>query len=150
MFHIPVTDQGELRDEMNHFLANHKVLEIEQTFYQQRNSACWCFCVRYLHEIPDNHTLSANSRQKTDYKQVLNEAEFTIFSRLRECRKTIALNDAVPAYAVFTDEELAGIVKLEEMTPQKMLSINGIGEKKVEKYGKKIVEMYNASNSDKS
>ena len=150
MFHIPVSDQGELLDEMNHFLANHKVLEVEQTFYQQRNNAWWCFCVRYLQKIPENRVQSATSRQKTDYKQVLNETEFVIFSRLRECRKTIALNDAVSAYAVFTDEELAGIVKLAEMTPKEMLSINGIGEKKVEKYGKQIIEMYNASNSDNS
>ncbi len=42
------------------------------------------------------------------------------------------------AYAVFTDEELSNIAKLDEITAPNMLKIKGIGEKKVEKYGQRF------------
>jgi superfamily II DNA helicase RecQ len=65
-----------------------------------------------------------------------------VFSDLRELRKQIAANDAVPAYAVFTDEELAGIARLPELEAGKLISIKGIGDKKVQKYGKQLIDMY--------
>jgi hypothetical protein len=45
-----------------------------------------------------------------DYKEVLNEADFAVFSRLRDLRKVIAEKEAVPAYAIFTNEQLAAMV----------------------------------------
>lgn len=143
LFHIPVTDNGEALSEMNRFLASHKVLEIEQHFSSHHQSTSWFFCVRYLPAQKENNVFSsASSRAKTDYKQILNETEFLVFSRLRVCRKMIAANDAVPAYAVFTDEELACITRLGELTLQTIQSVKGIGEKKMEKYGKQIIGMY--------
>jgi len=128
--------------ELNGFLANSKVLEMEQKFYQNEKGAHWCFCVPYL--ISNSGSFSPQStKQKVDYKELLNEIEFAIFSKLRECRKTIAANDAVPAYAVFTDEELAGIAKLPEIIATKLISIKGIGDKKVEKYGQQLIELFN-------
>ncbi len=129
--------------ELNGFLAKSKVLEMEQKFYQNEKGAYWCFCVRYL--ISNSGSFSPQStKQKVDYKELLNEIEFAIFSKLRECRKTIAANDAVPAYAVFTDEELAGIARLPEIITTKLISIKGIGDKKVEKYGQQLIELFNA------
>jgi ATP-dependent DNA helicase RecQ len=64
-----------------------------------------------------------------------------LFSKLRIYRKQLAENDTVPAYAVFTDAELAEIAKLESITHKNLLTINGIDEKRVEKYGKQICEM---------
>jgi superfamily II DNA helicase RecQ len=54
-------------------------------------------------------------------------------------RKQIAAKDAVPAYMVFTDEELAALAKLSVITKQEMLKIKGIGDKKVEKYGEQMI-----------
>ena len=59
--------------------------------------------------MPTANVSQTASKEKVDYKLVLSEADFSLFSRLREIRKQIAIADAVPAYAVFTDEELAGI-----------------------------------------
>ena len=90
-----------------------------------------------------NSPVSVNNQSgKTDYKKVLSEKEFEIFSKLREIRKQLAIKDAVQAYLVFTDEELANIARLPNIELGKLISIKGIGEKKVEKYGKPLLEMY--------
>ena len=75
---------------------------------------------------------------------MLNENEFVVFSKLRECRKIIATSDAMPAYAVFTDEELAGIARLPVLEANKLLSVRGIGDKKVEKYGNQLLALFNS------
>jgi superfamily II DNA helicase RecQ len=72
----------------------------------------------------------------------LDENEFAIFAKLRECRKEIAAKEAVPAYAIFTDEELAGITRLPAIEVGKLISVKGIGDKKVEKYGSQMIELF--------
>jgi len=138
---IAIADTGEMQAEMNRFLSGQKVLEIEQHFYQNEKGAFWSFCVRYINNSNKNFQ-NLSVRQKTDYKEILNENEFLIFSKLRECRKIIAANDAVPAYAVFTDEELAGIACLPVIEIGKLIAVKGIGDKKVEKYGSQLIELF--------
>ena len=142
VFNIPISDSGEMQSEMNRFLSGQRVLEIEQKFYKNEKGAFWSFCVRY---IQGSNTFSQSNaiKNKTDYKEILNEQEFTVFSKLREVRKVLAANDAVPAYAVFTDEELAGIARLPNLEVSKLISVKGIGDKKVEKYGKQLIELFN-------
>jgi superfamily II DNA helicase RecQ len=130
IFNVPLTDNGESLAELNRFLAGQKVLEVEQRFFQNEKGACWSFCVRYLSSNTGSIVPQSN-KQKVDYKEILNENEFSVFSKLRECRKIIAATDAVPAYAVFTDEELAGITRLPAIEVGKLISVKGIGDKKV-------------------
>ncbi len=141
IFTISVNDTGEQLHEMNGFLASQKVLEIEQQFYQNTNGAFWSFCVKYIAGSSGSFS-QHQGKQKIDYKEVLGEKEFQIFSKLRECRKTIATSEAIPAYAVFTDEELAGIARLPVIEVNKLSTIKGIGDKKVDKYGKILVDLY--------
>ena len=123
IFNVPLTDSGERLLEMNRFLSGNKVLEVEQRFFQNEKGGCWSFCVRYL---PTVNGFQTASKEKVDYKLVLSEADFALFSRLREIRKQIAIADAVPAYAVFTDDELAECVADEE-NRQAELNLRGAG-----------------------
>lgn len=145
IFNVPLSDPGDMQAELNRFLATHKVLEIEQHFYQNDNGGFWSFCVRYIQgpSPSGGGSTPSGGRTKVDYKQILNENEFSIFSRLREIRKQLANEDGVPAYAVFTDEELSGIARLSEVSERNLTSISGIGEKKVARYGGKVVQMLN-------
>lgn len=126
---------------MNRLLASQKMLEIEKHLYQSEQEAFWSFSIRYIQSNTANFQ-NNNNKNKIDYKEVLTESEFNIFSKLRECRKKVASNDAVPAYAVFTDEELAGIAKLPNIEVNTLNLVKGIGDKKVDKYGKQILELY--------
>ena len=140
LFVIPVTDSGEALDELNKFLRSHRILEETHELVTSKNGSAWHFCIKYL-EYSSNTNHSHN--KKVDYKQILDEKTFENFSRLRQIRKDIAQEEAIPAYAVFTDKELSEIAKLDKITEDMMQSIKGIGKKKVEKYGKIIIEMIN-------
>jgi superfamily II DNA helicase RecQ len=148
IINVPLTDDGTMQAELNRALISNRVLEVEQRFFQNEKSGCWSFCIRYMQNIIQTEQYGS-SKGKVDYKQVLNEQEFQVFSSLREIRKQLAAQDAVPAYAVFTDEELANIARLPELEAGKLITIKGIGDKKVEKYGKQLVEMYKQIQNEK-
>ena len=131
LFTIPVGDTGAALPEMNAFLRNNKILETENQFVQHAQGASWCFCIRYIEKANGQ---PPEKRKKTDYRHVLDEQTFTRFARLREIRKRVAADEGLSAYLIFTDAELAELAGLEELTPQKMLKIKGIGEKKVERF----------------
>ncbi|GHT15135.1 hypothetical protein AGMMS4956_14440 [Bacteroidia bacterium] len=146
IINIPLTDNGTMQAELNRVLASSRVLEVEQRFFQNEKGGCWSFCVRYITTVETGRSPSpqyGSGKEKVDYKQVLGEKEFAVFSALREIRKQLAAQDAVPAYAVFTDEELAGIARLPQLEASKLISVKGIGDKKVQKYGKLMVDKYN-------
>lgn len=125
-------------DEMNAFLRNKKIAEVEKHFFTMQSSAYWTFCVSYIDDAQNNN--QSNKREKVDYKDTLDEKSFERFSMLRELRKTIAASEGLPIYAVFTNDELAGIAQLEHISLNALKSINGLGEKRVEKYGTAIIE----------
>ncbi|MBI4946553.1 MAG: HRDC domain-containing protein [Bacteroidetes bacterium] len=144
LFTIPISETGASLEEMNRFLRGNKILEVQNQFVNNENGSCWCFCVKYI----ENIYTPAQTKEKTDYKQILDAAAFKRFSKLREIRKQIASEEAIPAYAIFTDEELAGLAKLAELLPSQMLTVKGIGDKKVEKYAQKIIELMEQYNKD--
>jgi superfamily II DNA helicase RecQ len=139
-FIIPAADTGVFTEELNRFLRSHKILEVSQQLISNETGANWCFCVKYLEQVPIGTVSTMQRAGKIDYKDVLDAATFKVFSRLREIRKSIAAEDGVPVYAVFVDEELAELAKLPEVTPKTMLGIKGIGDKKIEKFAARLIK----------
>ncbi len=136
LFTIPIGDSSGALDEMNRFLRGNKILEVQNQLISNENGAYWCFCVRYIKRKNNSQT---KHKPKVDYKHILDEATFQKFSKLRAIRKKVAADAGVPAFAVFTDQELAELAKLDTITKKNMLSIKGIGDKKVERFAEHFI-----------
>lgn len=65
----------------------------------------------------------------------LNPDETELFERLRKLRLEIAKKENFPPYVVFHDSVLKQFAKLKPETKEEMLRIEGVGEKRFEKYG---------------
>ena len=76
-----------------------------------------------------------------DYKEILPPADFVTFARLREVRKELAKAEQVPAYAIFTNEQLAEIAKILPVSAHALSKIEGVGESRVEKYGGQFLKV---------
>jgi superfamily II DNA helicase RecQ len=79
------------------------------------------------------------SRSRVDYKAILTPEEFTAYTQLRELRKELAQLDAVPVYALFTNEQLALMVQRRCRSKGDLEQIEGIGESKIDKYGERML-----------
>jgi hypothetical protein len=51
--------------------------------------------------------VAGSKRAKVDYRELLSAGDFVLFAKLRILRKGMAEREAVPAYALFTNEQLA-------------------------------------------
>lgn len=136
LFTIPIGDCGVALAQLNSFLKSNKILEVQNQLISNENGAYWCFCVRYIEKTLNQ---DGYSKTKVDYKHVLDDETFKKFSKLREIRKKVAADEGIPAFAVFTNEELAGLAKLDTISKKTMLSVKGIGDKKVERFAKYFV-----------
>ncbi|TYZ24113.1 DNA helicase RecQ [Selenomonas ruminis] len=63
-----------------------------------------------------------------------------LFDYLRALRKEIAARDHIPPYVVFSDATLRDMCRVQPETLDEMLSVKGIGELKLEKYGEAFLE----------
>ena len=134
-FTIPVRDSEKPERELNGFLASHKVLSIDRQLVDVGMNSFWAICVDYLMTSAGESTLASNlSRSRVDYKTILPPDEFDVFSKLRQLRKELAQHEAVPVYALFTNEQLAQMVQRRCRSRSDVAQIEGIGEGKIEKY----------------
>ena len=134
-FLIPVSDSHASEQELNGFLASHKILSMERHLIDQGTNSFWTICVDYLNSVTtDPHRTQNLSRNRVDYKSILPPDEFAVFSRLRELRKDIAQAEAVPVYALFSNEQLAQMVQRRCRSNGDLAQIEGIGESKIAKY----------------
>ncbi len=125
---------------MNGFLRSHRVLAVRKEFVADGENSFWTFCVEYLESAPAGNVPTGNKLPKVDYKEVLKPEEFEVFSRLRDWRKGVAEQEGVPVYVVFTNEQLADMVKKRAGTKAALREIEGVGESRVEKYGAAVLE----------
>ncbi|MBX2928064.1 MAG: HRDC domain-containing protein [Saprospiraceae bacterium] len=128
-FTIPILGGEALSEEINVFLRSKKVLSVDRHFVSNDQGAFWCFCISYLDDR------NKEEQAKVDYRDVLDPESFKRFSQMREIRKQAAQKEAVPAYSILTNEEMAGLAKVEKLDAAAMKKVKGIAENKIEKYG---------------
>lgn len=64
-----------------------------------------------------------------------------LFAKLRKLRKAIADENNVPPYVVFNDASLIEMAEQMPITASEMLGVNGVGQKKLERFGKPFMVM---------
>ena len=142
IFTIPIWDDGRAVEDVNNFLAQHRVNKIEQQFVADGQNSQWTFCISYDDSKGSKKTpISANNREKIDYRDALSPDDFAIYVKLRTLRKKLAEEEGKPYFTVFTNEQLAEMVRRRVMTSSAMREIDGIGDARIEKYAPAFLEI---------
>ena len=79
-------------------------------------------------------------RKRAGLTEDLDAASWQLFERLRQLRLTIAGEQKVPPYIVFSDKTLTHMCILKPVTEAEMLEVSGVGAYKFEKYGERFLE----------
>ena len=137
-FSIPAMIPDDMQEEMNRFCAAHRVISIEKQFVQDGERSYCALCVGYV-EKPVG-PLSPR-KGHVDYREVLGAADFVLFAKLRDLRKKLAEQEGVPAYALFTNEQLAQMVQQRVTTKAELAALDGVGPARIEKYGEAFLQL---------
>ncbi|MCX7109140.1 MAG: HRDC domain-containing protein [Proteobacteria bacterium] len=128
-------EQGQ--EALNAFCAQHRVVSLEKQFVTQGMESYWSICVTTLDGAGVERTNDSltGRRDRIDYKEILSEQDFSVYAELRNLRKSLAEQEGVPAYALFTNEQLAAMVTQRVQTLAALGAIEGVGKARLEKYG---------------
>ena len=75
--------------------------------------------------------------QKDRQQQTISDP--ALFARLKRLRSEIAKEEGVPAYVVFHDRSLLDMAALKPADPEQLLSCQGVGARKLERYGERFL-----------
>ncbi|MBS0656873.1 MAG: HRDC domain-containing protein [Verrucomicrobia bacterium] len=142
---IPARGDRQQEADLNGFLRSHRVLSVDRRWVEQGEHSHWCFCIDYL-DAPGGPGAGAGpgSAERVDYRAVLSPAQFEVFARLRLVRKELAEKEGVPVFSVFTNEQLAEMVRRQCRTREALRGIDGIGEARVSRYGAAVLAVLSA------
>lgn len=133
-FACPCQGSDEASDVLNRFLASHRIVSVERHFVQDGHNSFWALCVTFMQPAAGRAGTTPLKQGKIDYREVLPAIEFTTFAKLRSLRKQLADREGIPAYAVFTNEQLAAMVRQRVATPTSLRAVAGVGEARATKY----------------
>ena len=134
---IPVLGGEAMNEELNTLLRSKKILQVERHLSESSQGLLWCFCVMYL----DGSEAPADGRaERVDYREILDEESFQRYTVLRNVRKKIAEEDGLKVFQVLTNREMAELAKLEELTAEALKKVPGIGDKKLERFGERLIK----------
>jgi superfamily II DNA helicase RecQ len=143
LFVIPARDLAAGEEALNGFLSSHRVVSVRSEAIADGANSFWMMTVEYVTGANRSAAGAAAAKAafhgKVDYRTILSEEEFGVFSRLRELRKELSLREAIPVYAIFTNEQLAQMVQQRCRSIGELGRIEGVGEQKLEKYSAQLL-----------
>lgn len=141
-FSIPALDPAAAEAELNALLAAGRVGGVERQFVAAGAASYWSVIVTLVDGPgPLPAGLKVRSERKIDYRELLSEPDFAVFARLRALRKQVADAEAVPPYAVFTNEQLATMVRQRVASAEALGQVEGVGPARVARYGAPFVAL---------
>lgn len=143
VFRVPVHNPEESQEELNAFLRGNRIVHVRSDIVTDSGGSAYAFLVEYVQG-------SGKQKQKSgrvDYREVLPPEQFTVFARLRDVRKRLAEEHGIPVYAVFTNEQLAAIVRKPPSNAADLAAVDGVGPGKTEKFGAAILAEIHATAS---
>jgi ATP-dependent DNA helicase RecQ len=85
-----------------------------------------------------SHTMQLNKAGK---RSMLAHTENELFVKLKELRLVIAREAKVPAFVIFSDATLVDMCQKHPRTEKEMLAVSGVGQVKLERYGKRFLQV---------
>lgn len=148
-FSIPLHG-GERADELNVFLAGHRIASVDRQLVSENGRACWAVCVEWTTSSgggggnSGSVVRSAGEGRKSDgvdWMKVLPPDEFAAYSHLRALRKELSEQTGVPLYGIVSNEQLAAMVRQRVMSRAALEAIQGLGKAKVERFGEAFLKV---------
>ena len=96
---------------------------------------------RLMMRKPEEHEQKKERLSKR--RKSMETANEELFASLRELRRSIADEDGVPPYVVFSDKTLAAICELLPENDEEFLEVPGVGATKLERYGEQFLAAVN-------
>ena len=83
----------------------------------------------------------SKQKKSTEREIDFTQGDPTLFEKLKALRYDIARKKGLPPYIIFSDKTLHEMSVLKPVTPEDFLEVSGVGEKKLNQYGRKFIPL---------
>ena len=112
------------------FCMNKKVHSVQTQFFLKNNNPYWSVAIQYETILKGEERIKA-----------LDEAQQLLYKRLRAWRKEKGAKVGYPVYLIATNAQLTDMILLKCRTLESLKQVKGFGKKRIEKYGKLIIQI---------
>jgi superfamily II DNA helicase RecQ len=112
------------------FCLNKKVHEVKSRFFVSEGKAYWSVSILY--------ELLPKGEEKI---RELDDTQKAAYTKLKEWRKLKGEQEGFPVYLICNNAQLMDMVLRKCITLEALKDIKGFGRKKIDKYGKQIIEI---------
>ena len=120
------------------FVDSHQVVEITKKFSRWQGEPYWTAFVTYV-SADKISPEKKSAESETALLEKLTPEEQELYGILRKWRNELAKEKGYGPYILFTNAQLAQIAKDKPATLQKLGTIHGVGDGKLENYGKTVL-----------
>jgi superfamily II DNA helicase RecQ len=153
VFHIPALDPQQATAELNNFCSKHRVVTVDKEFVADGANSFWSFCVKWV-DREGSAVKSGSRKSSVDYRKVLNDADFAVYAELRSLRNELAQQEGIVPYIVFTNGQLADMVRQRLTSKTELAKLKGVGQSRLDKYGEQILtrlqQLQNSGTADEA
>ncbi len=134
---------GGFNDELvREFLKDKELISFKDYFFVRNDIPYLTFVLSYFpHRVEVDPKFSTKEKKQEPWREMLSEADMGLFNLLRDWRSQKSKKDGVPPYILFTNQQLAEIVKKRPQSLAELTQIDGIGNGKSQKYGADILDI---------
>jgi superfamily II DNA helicase RecQ len=124
------------------FLADKEALSVHEHFFVHEQVPTWALLVSYRELTRPGDRERERAREQTvDHRAELGPDEQRLFDALRTWRNERARREGKPAYLLFTNRQLAELVRLRPTTLAALHAIDGLGEARTRDFGPDLVAL---------
>ncbi len=134
---------GGFNDEIvREFLKDKELISSKDYFFIRNDIPYLTFVLSYFpHRVEVDPKLISKDKKPEAWRESLSEADMGLFNLLRDWRSQKSKKEGVPPYILFTNQQLADIVKKRPQSMAELTQIDGIGKGKSQKYGDEILSI---------
>lgn len=130
---LPSHGDSLSEEGLNRFLRSHRILQVERHFCAE-GGGYWALLVEYADGDPTAEAPPAQRRECKDFSEGLNDEEKQRYEVFKSIRREMAQQQGIPAYLVFTNEELAILARQPELNSESVRGIKGIAPQRLKDY----------------
>ncbi len=135
----PETGAFDDRD-LQAFVTDRTVISVADHFFTDGGAPVWALLVTYREEALFPKAGGGSSRRGPDPSAGLTQAEREVYDTLRAWRSTRAQSEGKPPYILFTNRQLAAIVRARPGTRAELEAGPGVGANRLRDYGAAVLE----------
>lgn len=129
-------------DELREFLKDKELISMQEHFFVRNDIPYITFVLKYFpNRVEVDQKLAPKGDRDEAWRKLLTEKDMGLFNLLRDWRSQLSKKDGMPPYILFTNQQLALIVKKRPQSLAELTQIDGIGNGKAQKYGQEILDI---------